>query len=380
MTPSDVPTRRVVLVVDDEPRNRAVIRARLAREHEVLEAANGDEALALLASQQPVDLVLLDVCMPGMHGLEVCQRIKQTARAGYLPVILVTALIDQDDRNKGLSAGADDFLAKPVDGRELVLRVRAFLRIREQEEQIRAQLERLRRLETLKDDLVSLVVHDLRNPLTSIASVLDLVRLDLQDLASVGVPESKGKGALASAQENLALGKEAALKLRDRIEEVLEVRRIEEGELVLAREPASLIELVRDAAATLEGEVRRAGVALELSVAGAPTVVADRRLVRRALENLIANAIRYSSQVSVRAHVSGNRAVVEVADRGPGVHDQLKPRIFEKFVTTEAGSRRGFGLGLHLVGLVAKAHEVEATVHDREGGGALFRLTFPLAE
>ena len=96
------------------------------------------------------------------------------------------------------------------------------------------------------------------------ASVMDLVRLDLQDIA-----EGKGATPLASAQENLALGREAALKLRDRIEEVLEVRRIEEGELVLAREHASLIELVRDAAATLEGEARRAGVALELSVSGA---------------------------------------------------------------------------------------------------------------
>src|SRR5262249_26437124 len=119
----------VVMVVDDEPRNRRLVAAVL-REHEVVEAADGAEALALPAGRR-VRLVLLDIMMPGLDGFTVCHEIKQRFATAdrYVPVLLLTALDDQADRNRGLEAGADDFIAKPFDGRELALRVRAFLRI-----------------------------------------------------------------------------------------------------------------------------------------------------------------------------------------------------------------------------------------------------------
>src|SRR5918911_5488493 len=130
-------SRPAALVVDDEPINRALLKGSLSALCEVVEAGSGPDAIDVLA-RRPVDLVLLDVMMPRMNGYDVCRRIKDETRE-YLPVILVTALGEQDDRNRGLEAGADDFLTKPVDRRELVLRVRAFLRIRRQEKQIRQQ-------------------------------------------------------------------------------------------------------------------------------------------------------------------------------------------------------------------------------------------------
>src|SRR4051812_13942246 len=122
--------RPVVLVVDDEPINPALIKASLPAPCEGVEAGAGAPALPL-AAQGPIDLVLPDVMMPGTNGYEVCRRIKDEARE-FVPVLLVTALGDQSDRNRGLEAGADDFLTKPVDRRELLLRTRAFLRLREQ--------------------------------------------------------------------------------------------------------------------------------------------------------------------------------------------------------------------------------------------------------
>src|SRR6266852_2706662 len=165
--------RPAVLVVDDEPINRSLIRASLGATCEVVEAGSGPEALAILA-ERSVDIVLLDVMMPLMSGYEVCKRIKDEQRE-CLPVLMVTALGEQEDRNRGLEAGADDFLHKPVDRRELLLRVRIFLRIRQQEALIRKQVDELRRLQSLKDDVVSLLVHDLRNPLSGILSTLEIV-------------------------------------------------------------------------------------------------------------------------------------------------------------------------------------------------------------
>src|SRR5438874_8307428 len=169
--------RPAVLVVDDETMNRSLFRATLGASCEVIEAASGRQALELLQKRR-VDLVLLDVMMPEMNGYDVCKRIKELSTE-YLPVLLVTALGEQEDRNRGLEAGADDFLSKPVDRRELLLRTRAFLRLREQEKVIRSQLEQLQRLQHAKDDLVALLVHDLRSPLAGIIAHLQLLQEEL---------------------------------------------------------------------------------------------------------------------------------------------------------------------------------------------------------
>src|SRR5439155_6055082 len=117
-----------VLVVDDEPLNRALMRAALGGCCRILEADSGPQALELL-SRETVDLVLLDIMMPRMDGYEVCRRIKESSREAFLPVLLVSALGEQADRNRGLEAGADDFVGKPFDRRELLLRANAFLRL-----------------------------------------------------------------------------------------------------------------------------------------------------------------------------------------------------------------------------------------------------------
>ena len=103
-----------VLVVDDIPANVKLLEARLSAEYfEVLTATNGLDALEIVESQMP-DIVLLDVMMPGMDGFEVCRRIKSEPRSQHIPIVMVTALDQVSDRVKGLEAGADDFLTKPV--------------------------------------------------------------------------------------------------------------------------------------------------------------------------------------------------------------------------------------------------------------------------
>ncbi len=358
-----------VLVIDDEARNRTLCRRILAAEYHVLEAEDGPSALKLLENEE-VDLVLLDVMMPGMNGFEVCSRIKAEAE-DYLPVLFLTALGEQEERNAGLHAGADDFICKPFDRRELLLRVAAFVRLRRHEATVRRQMKELRELQELKDDLVSLLVHDLRNPLAGMISFLEVLR---EEVASVASSE------LADDFQQ-ALG--AANRMRSALDEVLRVRQLEDGALALRREPLHPSEAVAEAVAAAQGVARARNV--ELRSAGTAEVVlsADRDLVVRSVENLLHNAIRYSkpgSAVDVTVRSEDGGAWIAVADRGPGIPLEMRERLFEKFASLESrsnGARRGFGLGLYLVNLTVTAHGGRASVSDRVGGGTVFALFFP---
>jgi len=125
---ADRPAR--VLIVDDQRQNRQLLEIMLSQEGFVLlTAARGDEALAIVA-QQPPDLILLDVMMPGMDGYQVAARIKGDLSAKHIPIIMVTALHDSNARMLGQRAGVDDFLSRPVDRAELLVRVRNLLRLK----------------------------------------------------------------------------------------------------------------------------------------------------------------------------------------------------------------------------------------------------------
>ncbi len=363
--------RAVVLVVDDEPTNRAILRGYLGNRHRILEAASGMDALKLLEHETP-DLILLDVMMPQISGIETCKRIKSKQFANYLPVILVTALGEQRDRIQGLEAGADDFLTKPVDRHELMLRVNAFLRLRKQDEQIRSQVDELTHLQAAKDDLVSLILHDVRSPLAGQLALLTLVSDDLRE---------RGDTLLA---DDLELAMRSTRKVNEALEEVLRVRLLEEGALPMKRAPLELGAMVDDAVRTFSGVARVQGSAINISVTGDRTVSIDGKLTRRAIENLLANALRYSppgAPVDVSVRASEDAMEIEVDDRGPGVPDPLKETLFAKFGSVEAaagGARRGIGLGLYLVRLVAEGHGGAVAVEDRPGGGSRFRFWLQL--
>lgn len=356
--------RARILVVDDDPHNRELLRTWLEPAHEIVEAMDGPAALAAV-ERGGIDLVLLDVVMPGMSGLETCRAIRRLHPNDLeLPVLLVSSLARQANRNEGLEAGADDFITMPCDRTELLLRVGAFLRSERQDATTRAQLAELTRLSALKDDLIALVAHDLRGPLGSILTLVGLAREDVKD------PEVK---------KDLDVAYSAAERAREITEDLLQVRLLEHGEHTPRRVVTAADEVVRDAVRTVDAAARERKVAIRVEVEGDPAYPLDASLVRRAVENLVANAVKHSPQgapVAVVVRRSGDELDIDVVDRGPNIPEAARDAVFRTFALAErhALPRRTYGLGLYLVRLVAEAHGGTASVEDAAGGGALFRL------
>src|SRR5688572_11081632 len=229
------PTTHVplILVADDVPANVELLHDQLTTlGYRVVEAIDGPSAIQRCAADKP-DLCILDVSMPAgslgvddrSTGFEVCRRIKRDPRTARIPVIFVTALNDTTDRVTAIEAGGDDFLTKPHNRQVLGARLRSLLRLKFATDALEESYRKLRELEKVRDDLMKMIVHDLKSPLTSVLAALEMV-LD-GDFGAVSEAQRRALGdAEAKAEDLLAL-----------IEDLLEVARIEEASIQLDVQP-----------------------------------------------------------------------------------------------------------------------------------------------
>ena len=367
-----------VLVVDDDPRNRRLLEEYLASAgYEVRLAQDGYSALAMAAERAP-DLVLLDVMMPDLSGLEVCRRLKADPRTRLAQVVLVTALDGTPHKVEGLDTGADDYVAKPVRREEFMAKVRSLLRARrllaeleEARETVAARNAKLEELEALKETLTQTLVHDLKNPLAAVLGNLELMERKVDEPALHLVRRSKA----------------AAWRMHQMILNLLDVGQLEEGKLLLHLETVDSGALARKACQEMEGAASQRGLRLEV-VASEPGAAlrGDVAVLRRVMDNLLSNAIEHSPQGTVvkMSVVSCDEGVeISVADQGSGVPAEFRERIFEKFQRLESrksvpGANRG--LGLTFCRLAVEAHGGTIWVDEAPGGGALFRALLPASE
>jgi signal transduction histidine kinase len=379
-SPDGEPTSALILVADDVPANVELLFDQLhALGYRTISAHDGPSALAVAARHQP-DLCILDVSMPAgdlgcedrATGFEVCRRIKRDPRTARIPVVFVTALNDTTDRVRAIEAGGDDFLTKPHNRLVLGARVRSLLKLKAATDALEHSFRKLRELEKVRDDLLKMIVHDLKTPLTSVLATLELL-LDgdfgpLADTQQQVIADAEGK-----AEDLLRL-----------IEDLLEISKLEETALPLSLEsiaPAALLAEVRH-----EWSVRfqQEGAVASLEVAeDAPTFEADKALLKRVLSNLIQNALTHSPH-AVTLRLSARRdpggLLFTVADNGPGIPSEYHELIFRKFeqVRPPFGPRvRSSGLGLAFCRLVVERHGGRIWVQSTEGTGSAFHILVP---
>jgi two-component system sensor histidine kinase/response regulator len=362
----------LILVVDDEPSNVDVLCDLLeALDYRTVGAGSGDAALALARDREP-DLVLLDIMMPGMDGLEVCRRLKADAATASIPVVFVTALSDAEDRARGIEAGGDDFLTKPFSRPVLVARIRSLLRLKAAQDQLAESYRRLRALESLKDDLTRMVVHDLKSPLTGMLGSLEMV-LD-------------GDAGPLTADQLRLLGdaSERGGDLLRMVDNLLDLSRLEESQVRLQLRELDAGRLLREVGGAWTVRAEREGARLAAEAAAGLTVRADEGMVRRVLGNLIGNALRHGGPgVSIRLSAVAAEGGVKftVADDGVGIAEADHEAIFRKYGRREdadgGAPAGGSGLGLTFCKLAVEAHGGRIWVQSRAGEGAAFHFLLP---
>jgi signal transduction histidine kinase len=357
-----------ILIVDDEPRNRALLRRALEDPAiTIVEAGSGEEALTHLEREQP-DLVLLDVMMPGLDGYATTEKIKQAAGSNFVPVILITALCHREARLRGLAAGADDFLSKPIDLEELEVRVRNLLSLREKELILRQRNVQVLELLRFRDDMSDLLVHDLKNPTAIVEMSLDYLRAVSPAMAS-------------TALEALSDARMANQRIARIINNIMDLVRLEAQRLVLHRAPTRPAALLGSVAQCRAAVVRQHRVKLDLELDDGLQVDADVDLITRVIENVVDNSLQHvpdGGRIWMRVEGRKDAATMLIGNDGPPVPPQMREAIFEKFMSdASGGTRRNLGLGLYFCRLAMEAHGGRIWVSDQPMP-TVFGLELPL--
>ena len=358
------PRATSVLVVDDTVENLRLLAGILRdRGYEPRPVTNGPEALRA-AEEEPPDLILLDVTMPEMDGFEVCRALKGHATLQDIPVIFLTALTDVQDKVKAFAAGGVDFITKPFHVEEVLARVASQVALRRARQDLADSLAQLRTLETLRDDLVHMMVHDMRGLLTVVITNLDLARPALS-----GEPAADVADALSAAR--------AVARMANT---VLDVSRLENGKMPVERAPSDVAALAAEAAHTFGAlDTTRT---IRCTAAGPVMATCDGDLVRRVIENLVSNAVKHTpagGHVTVDVRVAAGQLRVAVQDDGSGVPEEVRATLFEKFAAARTESKfHSAGLGLAFCRLAIEAHGGAIRVEPAIPKGSVFSFAIPV--
>jgi len=358
-----------ILVVDDDPLARRSLRAMLERGYYQVETAEGGHrALELLASYHP-DLILLDIQMVGMDGLEVCRRIRAMPNGDLLPIIFLTGDERPDIHALAFQAKGDDFLRKPVLSSELIVRIRSLMRLKRLQAEVQAERDLLIDLQKQREHLFQFIVHDLKNPLSAIQMGLEL--LDERD------------DSPATSRAQLRRLRETAHSMGRMIQDILDIGRAEQVGLELHKSSIPLSQWIPSLLKEVESQAQARGHALTWDCPAELELNADEGFLRRLLLNLVDNALKYSptgGQTQVIAQTTTSGVRLEVRDQGLGIPAAMREQIFGKFIRLEEGGgdfRAGSGLGLAFCQLVAEAHEGRIWVEDNPPQGSAFILELP---
>ena len=376
------PQDSLILVVDDVQQNIQVVGTMLREAgYSIMPATNGAAALQRVQKKLP-DLILLDLMMPEMDGLEVCRRLKADPAAQSIPIIFLTASNEMSHLVQGLEAGAVDYVTKPFNPPELLARVRTHLELKHARDTIVRYGQELSRLNEEKNEFMGIAAHDLRNPLGAITGYAEII---LEEAASLqpSPPESFDRSRREMAQCAGRIN-ETSRRMAEMVQNLLDANRIERGEMQLNVVTTDLGPALKSVVETQRPHATAKQQTIHLETPATPSMaLVDRSVTVQVLENLLSNAVKYSppgKNIFVRLKQSTDTVRCEVQDEGPGLSAEDQKKLFGKFARLSAkptGGEHSTGLGLSIVKKMVEAMHGRVWCESELGKGATFVVQFP---
>lgn len=363
------PTAEKLLIVDDSDLSRGAFKLSLEREGYAVEAAaNGEEALKLIEAQK-FDIVLLDIQMPGIDGYEVLNRIRKKYISTELPVIMVTGRDGSADVVRALESGANDYVAKPINFPVALARIRTQLLHKRSVEILKENEARLRELDDMKNDFISMVNHELTAPIAVIDGAIHSFKDKL--FGPFNEKYESYVGMIAQKVSHLS-------RLAN---DLMDITKLGAGRFSIEPHPADLRQIVQTACRALQEQTKNSPIRIEFQdTTSEIPVQADPQRMEQVVFNILRNALRFAkSKVEVGLEKSGEECRLVIQDDGPGIDPNDLPKVFDKFYQGKNGRRTGggSGLGLAIVKGIVESHGGRVSVENRDG--ARFSVTLPIS-
>ncbi|MDD4929101.1 MAG: response regulator [Gallionella sp.] len=329
-----------ILLVDDTPDNLTLMSNVLRSAYRVKIANCGEKALKIASSDQPPDLILLDIMMPGMDGYEVCRQLKRNPNTMNIPVIFLTAMTETEDEQKGLELGAVDYITKPISPAIVMARVRNHLALQKINRELESAKLVAEKANLAKSSFLSSMSHELRSPLNAILGFAQLM-------------ESESPPPTSSQVQSITQIIKAGWHLLELINEILDLAKVESGQVPMLKEPVSLDAVMLECQGMTAPLAKQRGITMSFPPPDETWFVsADRTRVKQVLINLLSNAVKYnrehgSIEITCTATTPG-RIRVNIKDTGAGLTPEQLTQLFQAFnrLGQETGIEEGTGIGL----------------------------------
>jgi K+-sensing histidine kinase KdpD len=365
-----------ILIVEDNKENVDLLVYFLKPQNYLLEIAHdGVEAMEKI-EKEPPDIILLDIMLPRMDGFELCERVKKDPATMFIPVIMITALKDLKDKMRSLEVGADDFITKPFENVELLTRVKSLLRIKKYHDELEKKNTELAdknkeliQMDQFKEELVHLIVHDMKNPLFVIQGNLQMMSMGLEQSASDML--KKYVGRIDRSAQNL-------LRM---VTNLIDISKIEQGTMQLNLEVTNLNEVLEKTITKYREypEYREKVIQTDFT-GGLPMVHIDRSVMEQVFDNLLSFSIPNvpnDGKIEIHTAMDGDQVMVSIHDFGVQIPHKYKNQLFDKFSQVQIkdeGYRLSRALGFTFSRLAAEAHGGSLVLDDQNQVGNRFVL------
>lgn len=367
------PSEYKILIVDDVMSNVLLLKVLLTNEKfAIATASNGRQALEQVEKENP-DLVLLDVMMPDMSGFEVAQHLKSNPNTADIPIIFLTALNSTADIVKGFQVGANDFISKPFNKEELIIRVTHQISLVAAKRLILSKTEELQRTIAGRDKLYSVIAHDLRSPMGSIKMVLNMLILNLPS-------EKIG----AEMYELLTMANQTTEDVFSLLDNLLKWTKSQIGKLNVVYQDVDLVEVTDGVIEIFSMVASLKKIRIHEMKPEKMMVNADIDMLKTVVRNLLSNAIKFSkenSEVLVKMEEVDGMAVVSVQDYGCGISEEGQKKLLHTdthFSTFGTNNEEGSGLGLLLCKDFVVKNGGKLWFTSKEGEVSIFSFSIPV--